>query len=113
MTGTQTVAFVLKLKPGSEAEYRRRHDALWPELKTLFAQSGILHYEIHLHAPTGMLFAFQTRREGHRPEVVANHPAMARWRAHMADILIQVDGRPFREDLECMFVFRPEGVGEG
>jgi hypothetical protein len=38
---------------------------------------------------------------------------MARWRAHMADILLQVDGRPFREDLECMFVFRPDGVGEG
>ena len=30
-------AFKMKLKPGCEAEYERRHNAIWPELKQLLS----------------------------------------------------------------------------
>ena len=59
---TETIAFALRLKPGAADEYRRRHDAIWPELVELQRASGILRYEIYLHAPTGLLFAHIERR---------------------------------------------------
>ena len=35
----------MQLKKGCEAEYKKRHDALWPELKSLLFQHGIdFHY---------------------------------------------------------------------
>ena len=30
---TETIAFGLRLRPGSEAEYQRRHDEIWPEMR--------------------------------------------------------------------------------
>ncbi|MGA1150534.1 MAG: L-rhamnose mutarotase, partial [Flavobacteriaceae bacterium] len=33
-------AFVMQLKKGCEAEYKKRHDTIWPELKSLLIQSG-------------------------------------------------------------------------
>ena len=110
MTETESVAFVLRLRPGCEAEYQRRHDAIWPELTDLFAASGILHYEIHLHAATGMLFAFQFRRLGHRVDAMRNDPIMTRWRDYMADVLVQDNGTPVREELAPMFKFESKLV---
>jgi L-rhamnose mutarotase len=37
----RTEAFTMKLKPGCEAEYERRHQAIWPELKDLLRDAGI------------------------------------------------------------------------
>jgi L-rhamnose mutarotase len=28
----QRIAFMMKIKPGSEEEYRRRHERVWPEM---------------------------------------------------------------------------------
>ena len=53
----QRVAFKMKLFKGCEDEYKRRHDALWPELESLLRQTGIKDYSIFLDASTGDLFA--------------------------------------------------------
>jgi L-rhamnose mutarotase len=34
-------AFRMKLKPGTVAEYKRRHDEIWPELAQLLREAGI------------------------------------------------------------------------
>ncbi|MBL8689399.1 MAG: L-rhamnose mutarotase [Rhodospirillaceae bacterium] len=103
--GFETLSFVLRLKPGMEAEYRRRHDALWPEMRELLLASGIVHYEIGLHSGTNMLFAFIVRRLDHTMDRIPDHPVGQRWRAHMADILETVEGIvPRVEPLERMFV---------
>lgn len=103
--GVESLSFVLRLRPGAEAEYRRRHDALWPEMRALLLASGIVHYEIGLHADTGMLFAFIVRRLDHTMDRIPDHPVGRRWRAHMADILETVEGIvPRVEPLERMFV---------
>lgn len=100
----ETLSFVLRLKPGAEAEYRRRHDELWPEMRALLEASGIVHYEISLHAATNMLFAFIVRRRDHAMDRIPEHPVGKRWRVHMADILETVDGVvPRVEPLERMF----------
>ena len=47
------------LKPGCEAEYEKRHAAIWPELKALLSQNGVSDYSIYWDKETNILFAFQ------------------------------------------------------
>ena len=45
-------AFKMKLKPGFEAEYKKRHDAIWPELSQLLTAAGVSDYSIFLDEET-------------------------------------------------------------
>lgn len=94
----ETVAFALRVREGREAEYRRRHDEIWPEMTRALRDAGILHYEIWLHRPTRLLFAHQIRRPGQGP-TPEGEAVMARWRVHMADVLEMEGDRPVREEL--------------
>jgi L-rhamnose mutarotase len=100
---TETVAFALHLKPGAAAEYRRRHDAIWPELVELQRASGILRYEIHLHEPTGLLFAHIERRIDHRMDDFPNSEIWRRWQGYMSELIEQHDGIPVRDALVRVF----------
>jgi L-rhamnose mutarotase len=39
-------AFKMFLNPGEADEYRRRRDAIWPELQALLRESGVRNYSI-------------------------------------------------------------------
>ncbi|WP_293859563.1 L-rhamnose mutarotase [uncultured Alsobacter sp.] len=109
MTGQRAEVFALRVQPGREEEYLARHSAIWPELEQLFFANGIRRYEIHLHRETGLLFAFRLVDIDADLGAIMDHPVMQRWRVHMADVLVQDDGRPVRELLERMYVFNPPG----
>ena len=49
-------AFKMFLKPGCEAEYERRHAALWQELRQQLADAGIKNYSIFWDKDTNILF---------------------------------------------------------
>lgn len=51
-------AFKMYLKPGYEAEYEKRHAAIWPELKALLSKNGVSDYSIYWDKETNILFAF-------------------------------------------------------
>lgn len=98
-----TGAFVLKVKPGMADEYRRRHDALWPEMREALLAQGIVYYEIYFHEDSGLLFAHTIRSAAYdfsQPEA----PAITRWREHMKDIMEQEGERPYRRVLERIFL---------
>ncbi|MCX7384140.1 MAG: L-rhamnose mutarotase [Alphaproteobacteria bacterium] len=107
IAGSEFIAFGLRLRPGSEAEYKRRHDAIWPEMRDALLGAGILHYEIHLNPTDGMLFAFILRRRDHGMEHLPESEVFHRWQAHMADILLPTNGQ-LRVPLERMFVLSAE-----
>jgi L-rhamnose mutarotase len=97
-------AFRMQLNPGMEAEYRRRHDAIWPELAALLKEAGIRDYSIHLDPQTGILFATLWRTEDHAMAYLPAHPVMQRWWAHMADVMAtNPDGSPMVTPLIPMF----------
>lgn len=83
----QKHAFRMRLLPGMADEYRRRHDAIWPELAALLKEAGIKDYSIHLDPETNALFAVLWRRDDHGMDDLPTHPVMRRWWAHMADIM--------------------------
>src|SRR4051812_17861694 len=67
-------AFRMKLKPGHVAEYRRRHDAIWPELAALLREAGIHDYSIFLDEETLHLFAVLKLRESNQRAALPQHP---------------------------------------
>ncbi len=44
----ERIGFVMRLLPGSEAEYRRRHAAVWPEMLAELRAAGCGHYSIFM-----------------------------------------------------------------
>lgn len=42
----QRIGFMMKLKPGNEVEYKKRHDEVWPELTALLHEKGLRNYTI-------------------------------------------------------------------
>lgn len=55
----QRSAFKMKLKPGCEAEYQKRHNEIWPELVKMLKDSGVYDYSIFWDKETNILFAVQ------------------------------------------------------
>lgn len=53
------VAFKMKLFKGCCEEYKKRHDAIWPELCRELKAAGISDYSIFLDEETLTLFAVQ------------------------------------------------------
>ena len=100
----QKYAFRMQLNPGAEAEYRRRHDAIWPDLVALLKAAGISDYSIHLDPETGALFGVLWREDDHGMADLPNHPVMRTWWAHMAGIMAtQPGGAPVAVPLIPMF----------
>ncbi|MFC5344382.1 L-rhamnose mutarotase [Brevundimonas staleyi] len=100
----QKIAFLMQLNSGMEAEYKARHDALWPELRDALHQAGVRDYSIHLERETGRLFATLWRTDDHRMDDLPSLPIMRKWWDHMADIM-QTDptGAPVQTELVEMF----------
>jgi L-rhamnose mutarotase len=91
----QRHAFKMRLNPGMEAEYIRRHDEIWPDLVDLLSKAGISNYSIHLDRETNTLFGYLERRDDHNMDNLPNHPVMKKWWAYMGDIMAtNPDGSP-------------------
>ncbi len=97
-------AFKMYLKPGFEAEYERRHAAIWPELKKLLSDSGVFDYSIYWDKDTNILFAFQkTEGEGGSQDLGTN-PIVKKWWDYMADIMeVNPDNSPVSIPLPEVF----------
>lgn len=100
----ERIAFTMRLKAGQAHEYRRRHDAIWPELADLLRAAGIRDYSIFLDEATGTLFAVLRRASDHRMDDLPAEPVMQRWWVHMRDIMAtNADGSPVVAPLLPMF----------
>lgn len=100
----QRYAFTMQLHPGQADEYRRRHDAIWPELAALLREAGIANYSIFLDEHSHTLFGYLERREDHHMDGLPLHPVMRRWWDFMKDIMAtHPDGSPVALPLREMF----------
>lgn len=100
----RTHAVRMRLRPGAQAAYEARHDAIWPDLSKLLRDMGILDYAIWLDPETGTLFGHLTRADGHRMDGLADEPVMRRWWVHMAPLMeTNADGSPVAVPLRRVF----------
>jgi L-rhamnose mutarotase len=100
----QRHAFKMLLNPGMKAEYKKRHDEIWPELVVLLKKSGISNYSIHFDPESDVLFGYLERTETHTMADLPNHPAMQKWWAYMKDIMkYNTDGTPVAIAIDELF----------
>ena len=81
------LAFKMKLFPGFEAEYKKRHDEIWPELQQLLKQAGISDYSIFLDEETNSLFGVLKITDSKNMTDLPGHEVMQHWWKYMADIM--------------------------
>ena len=100
----QRVAFKMQLKAGFVAEYRKRHDEIWPELAKLLKESGISDYSIFLDPETLVLFGLQKLAPKNTSGELSGKAIMRKWWDYMKDLMeTNPDGSPIVKDLVEVF----------
>lgn len=100
-------AFKMKLKPGFRDEYKKRHDAIWPELAELIRSTGVSDYSIFLDEETNILFAVQKQSGSESSQDLGTNPVVQKWWAYMADIMeTHPDHSPVTVPLEEVFYLK-------
>ncbi len=88
-------AFRMKLKPGNEAEYKKRHDEIWPELSQELKKAGICDYSIFLDTDSLTLFAVQKLENDNTASQLPEKQIMRKWWDYMTDIMeVNPDNSP-------------------
>ena len=98
------IAFKMQLFKGCEAEYKRRHEAIWPELQALLKEAGISDYAIFLDETTNSLFGVLKAEYPAKLDTLPQQPVMQRWWSYMADIMeSNPDHSPVQVPLQEVF----------
>ena len=80
-------AWKAKLKKGKKAEYIKRHDEIWQEMKDVLKKAGICNYSIwisgdeiigYYECEKGIEFATKTQSES---------PIVDKWNEYMSDVM--------------------------
>jgi L-rhamnose mutarotase len=97
-------AFKMKLKPGVVAEYKKRHDEIWPELAQAIREAGVSDYSIFLDEETLTLFAVQKLADDHTSASLPQHPVVRKWWDYMAPLMeVHPDNSPVAVELREVF----------
>lgn len=86
----QRIAFVMRIQPGTEAEYLRRHQEIWPEMLAELRMAGAHNYSIYRDGL--QLFAYlEVDDLDHFFAYQAQSAVVQRWNVYMSDILVRED----------------------
>jgi L-rhamnose mutarotase len=97
-------SFVMSVSPGQAAEYRRRHNPIWPELEAALKEHGVSSYSIFLHPQTHQLFAYAEIEDEQKWNAIAQTDVCRRWWAYMKEIMpSNPDNSPISADLQEVF----------
>jgi L-rhamnose mutarotase len=101
----EQIAFRMTLFPGKAAEYRKRHDEIYPELARALKEAGVSDYSIWLDAEANHLFGVLTRTDDHTMDALPGTEIVKRWWAFMADIMAtDADNVPVQIPLKRVFL---------
>ena len=94
----------MRLKPGTVAEYKKRHDELWPELAAALKAAGVSDYSIFLDEETLTLFAVQKLSEKNSAAELPDSPVVRKWWNFMAPLMeTHPDNSPIVKPLREVF----------
>ena len=82
----ERVAFAMKLLPGAEAEYRRRHADVWPEMLEALHAAGARDYSIYQHGDD-LFGVFKVEDFDLFRKMVDEAPVNALWQAEMTALI--------------------------
>ena len=79
-----SIGMALKLKPGQYAEYKRRHDDLWPEMEHMMAAQEV-SMVIYRHGD--WLFVHGTAPTEEHFQRTVTDPITPKWNEYMKEVL--------------------------
>jgi L-rhamnose mutarotase len=82
----ERVGFTMRLLPGQESEYRRRHAAVWPEMLEALRTAGARNYSIFLRGADLFAYLEVTNFAVFRAAMAATE-VNDRWQAEMAALI--------------------------
>jgi L-rhamnose mutarotase len=98
------IAFKMKLFKGYEAEYKKRHEEIWPELTTLLKENGVSDYSIFLDEETNILFGVLKTDDPGLLDKLPLQPVMQKWWSYIKDIMeTHADNSPISIPLKEVF----------
>lgn len=96
--------FKMKLYPGFEEEYEKRHNQLWPEMREMIHEYGGRNYSIFLDRETLTLFGYLEIEDEEKWNASAQTAICRKWWDYMADIMeTNPDNSPVSIDLQPVF----------
>ena len=94
----------MKLKPGVVAEYKKRHDEIWPELAAELKATGVSDYSIFLDEETLTLFAVQKLGDKNSAAELPDSSIVRKWWDYMAPLMeTHPDNSPVAKPLKEVF----------
>ena len=97
-------AYTMKSKPGHVAEYKKRHNEIWPELAKELRAAGIFDFSIFLEEKTLTLFAVRKISNRKRFAQLPKLPVIRKWWDYMAPLMeVNADNSPVEFPLREMF----------
>ncbi|MDH6364353.1 L-rhamnose mutarotase [Enterococcus sp. PF1-24] len=97
-------AFRMKIYPDRHEEYKKRHDELWPEMRSLLKKHGAISYSIFLEPKTSQLFAYLEIEDEALWTQTAETEVNKKWWDYMADIMeTNPDNSPVSIELSQVF----------
>jgi len=96
-------AFRMRVPVEHAAEYKRRHDEIWPLLVDELKAAGISDYSIFLDEQTGDLFGMMKIEDPRKLEELATKDIMKQWWEMNKDIQIYEGDRPYVRPLKEVF----------
>ena len=80
-------SFRMSIHDGNGAEYERRHNPIWDELRDTLVQHGVRDYSIFLDDETGDLFAYAEIESEERWKALASTEVCRRWWRSMRELM--------------------------
>ena len=102
----ERVGFLLKVREDRLEEYKKHHQAVWPEMLDALRRNGWGNYSLFL-TDDGMVFGYLESGESfHRSlDGMAGEDANLRWQKFMAPYFENLGGRPDQSMLKLQHVF--------
>jgi len=100
----ERVCFLARVRPDRLAEYRERHEHVWPEMRSALAEAGWRNYSLFLTGDGLLVGYLETDDYQAALDAMGATDVNRRWQAEMAGYFVS-DGPPDQSFLRIAEIF--------
>jgi L-rhamnose mutarotase len=101
--------FLLKVRPEAIPEYKKHHEAVWPEMLDALRRTGWRNYSLFMR-DDGLIFGYFEAEESFEASLagMANEPINLKWQEFMGPYFESISGRPDENMIELVEYFHTD-----
>ncbi len=95
----ERLCFTFEIRPGTEAEYKKRHDEIWPELVDAIKEAGFENYSLFRRGTQVVAYVECEPDAASAFGALGPNEANARWSTWFEDVIVSLtdeDGELYR-----------------